>query len=134
MNVTDYWPMAREYSLWNTAVAALHFWTADLKAHVLSSSIEQVYNAFFYIASMHLLHQQSEEVLLSCFMITLNAAFESILTLEEKDMREAVKILTYLLLSDVLPEFTMYPDDDNISFDPSTPHSTDTSKSHYKPV
>ena len=34
--------MAREYSLWNAAVAALQFWTADLKAHVLSSAIEQV--------------------------------------------------------------------------------------------
>ena len=42
MNVTDYWPMAREYSVWNTAVAALQFWTADLKAHVLSSAAEQV--------------------------------------------------------------------------------------------
>ena len=48
MNVTVYWPMAREYSVRNTAVAALQFWTADLKAHVLSSAIEQVYNAFFY--------------------------------------------------------------------------------------
>ena len=25
MNVTDYWPMAREYSVWNAAVAALQF-------------------------------------------------------------------------------------------------------------
>ena len=31
MNVTDYWPMAREYSVWNATVAALQFWTADLK-------------------------------------------------------------------------------------------------------
>ena len=35
MNVTDYWPMAREYSIWNATVAALQFWTADLKAYVL---------------------------------------------------------------------------------------------------
>ena len=41
MNVTDYWPMPREYSVWNTAVAALWFWTADLKANVLSSAIEK---------------------------------------------------------------------------------------------
>ena len=40
MNVTDYWPMAREYSVWNVAVAALQFWTADLKAHVLSTTNE----------------------------------------------------------------------------------------------
>ena len=56
MNTTDYWPMAREYSVWNAA-AALQFWTADLEAHILSSTIEQVYNAFFYSTSRHLLHQ-----------------------------------------------------------------------------
>ena len=48
MNVTDYWPMAREYSIWNATVATLQFWTADLEAHVLSSTIEQVYNAFLH--------------------------------------------------------------------------------------
>ena len=47
MNTAEYWPMAREYSIWNAAVAALQFWTADLKAHVLSSAIEQVYNALY---------------------------------------------------------------------------------------
>ena len=57
MNVTDYWPMAREYSVWNATVAAFQFWTTDLKAHVLSSTIEQVYNAFFYSTSTHLLFQ-----------------------------------------------------------------------------
>ena len=42
MNVTDYWPMAREYSVQNATVAALQFWTADLEAHVLSSATDQV--------------------------------------------------------------------------------------------
>ena len=60
MNVTDYWLLAQEYSIWNAAVAAVQFWTADLEAHVLSSTIEQVYNAFFYTISMHLLCQQSK--------------------------------------------------------------------------
>ena len=81
---TDYWPLAREYLIWNAAVAVLQFWTADPEAHILSSSIEQVYNAFFYTTSMHLLHQQSEEVLFGCFMTTLNTAFESKLTLEDE--------------------------------------------------
>ena len=51
MNVTGYWPMAREYSVWNATVAALQFWTADLEVHVLSSAIEQVYKylLLFYI-------------------------------------------------------------------------------------
>ena len=72
--------MAREYSVWNTTVATLHFWTADLKVHVLSSTIEQVYDAYFYSTSTHLLCQQSDEVLFSCFMTTLNAAFKRKLT------------------------------------------------------
>ena len=40
MDPADYWQMAREYSIWNSTVAALQLWTADLKAHVLSSTIE----------------------------------------------------------------------------------------------
>ena len=75
MNVTNYWSMAGEYSVCNTTVAALQFWAADLKAHVLISTIEHVYNAFFYSTSTHLLCQQSDEVLFGCFMTTLNAAF-----------------------------------------------------------
>ena len=74
--------MAREYSVWNAAVAALQFWTADLEVHVLSSTIEQVYNAFFYSTSLHLLCQQSDEILFSHFMTPLNAALE--LALEDK--------------------------------------------------
>ena len=84
MNVTDYWPMAREYSVWNATVAALQFWTADLENHVLSNAIEQVYNAFFYSVYTHLLLQQSDEVLFSHFMTTLNVAFESKLALEDE--------------------------------------------------
>ena len=30
MNVTDCWPMASKYSVWNAAIPALQFWTADL--------------------------------------------------------------------------------------------------------
>ena len=60
MNVTDYWPLAREYSVWNATIAALQFWTANVQAHVLSSATEQVYNAFFYSTSTCLLCQQSD--------------------------------------------------------------------------
>ena len=84
MNATDYWPFVREYLIWNAAVATLQFWTADLEPHILSSTIEQVYNAFFYTTSKHLLCQQSEEVLFGCFVTMLNAAFESKLTLEDE--------------------------------------------------
>ena len=84
MNSMDYWPMAREYSVWNAAVVALQFWTTDLKAHVLRSTIEEVYTAFFYTASVHTLCQQSDEMLFGCFMTMLKAAFEQKLSLEDK--------------------------------------------------
>ena len=84
MNTAGYWPLTRECLIWNATVAALQFLAVDLEAHVLSSAIEQVYNAFFYTTSMHLLCQQSEEVLFGCFMTMLNAAFEIKLTLEDE--------------------------------------------------
>ena len=91
MNVTDCWLMDREYSVWNAAVAALQSWTADLKAHILSSTIEQVYKAFYYSTSTHILCQQSDEILFSHFMTTLNAAFESKLALQGKGYKSGSK-------------------------------------------
>ena len=108
MNVTDYWLMAREYSVWNAAVATLQVWTADLEAHILSSAIEQVYNAFFYTISTHVLCQQSE-VLFGCFVTTLNAAFESKLALEDTGYESGSENFNILTASDILPESTMYP-------------------------
>ena len=46
MNIEDYWPMAREYSIWNAAIALLQFWTADLNPVTLGSTTEEVYSAF----------------------------------------------------------------------------------------
>ena len=87
--------MAREYSVWNATVAALQFWTADLKVHVLSSATEQAYNAFFYSTSTHLLCQQSDQILFSCFMTTFNAAFESKLALEDEGYESSSKKLQH---------------------------------------
>ena len=84
MDPIDYWLMAREYSIWNTTVAALQFWRADLEAHILCSTIEQVHNAFFYSTSTHLLCQQSDEILFGHFVTILNATFDSKLTLENE--------------------------------------------------
>ena len=134
MNVTDYWPMAQECSVWNATVAALQFWTADLKGHVLSSAIEQVYNTFFYSMCTHLLHQQSDEVLFGCFMTTLNAAFESKLVLEDKGYEsgsENFNIPTPLRRTSRIHHVLS---DENIFFDPVTPCSTYTGQSHCKPM
>ena len=75
MDITDYWLMAREYSIWNPAIASLQFWTADLDMITLGTTIEEVYSAFFYTTSIYTLHQQSDEILFGPFMNTLNAAF-----------------------------------------------------------
>ena len=134
MNTTDYWPMAREYSIWNAAVAALQFWTADLEVHVLSSTIEQVYNAFFYSTSTQLLCQQSDEILFSHFMSTLNATFESKLALEDKGYEsssENFNIPTPLRRTSKINHISSV---ENASFDPVTPHSTGTSQSHHRSV
>ena len=91
MDPVNHWPMAREYYIWNATVAALQFWTANLKAHILSSAIEQVYNVFFYSTSIYMLCQQSDEVLFGCFVTTLNTALESKLTLEDEAYNSASK-------------------------------------------
>ena len=110
MNTTDYWPMAREYSIWNATVAALQFWTADLEAHVLSSTIEQVYNAFFYSTSTHLPCQQSDEILFGHFVTTLNATFESKLALEDEGYESGSEnSTTYPLHLEEPPRFIMFP-------------------------
>ena len=79
-----YWPFAQEYSIWNTTVAALQFWTAELKPHILSDAIEWVYTAFFYSNSAQQLWNLPEVILFSHFMITLNNTFEIELAQEDK--------------------------------------------------
>ena len=133
MNITDYWPLAREYSIWNATEAALQFWTADLKVHGLSSVIEQVYNAFFYTTSMHLLCQQSEEVLFSHFMTMLNAVFESKLTLEDEEYERGSEKFNIPTPLTCTPRIHHVSSHDNISFDTTTPCSTGTSPSHHMP-
>ena len=50
MDTADYWPMAREYSIWNAAIASLQFWTEDLNPVTLGRATECVYTTF----SIHL--------------------------------------------------------------------------------
>ena len=76
MNTADYWPLAREYSIWNTAIARLPFWTADRDPVTLGIATEEVYSTFFYSTSTYTLHQQPDKILFDCFVTTLNAAFE----------------------------------------------------------
>ena len=59
MDTADYWLMAREYSIWNAAIASLQFWTEDLNPVTLGRATEHVYTTFFYSSTSHTLHQQS---------------------------------------------------------------------------
>ena len=83
MGATDYWPMAREYSIWNATIASLQFWTEDLDPATLGRATECVYTTFFYSPSSHTLHQQSDEILFGHFVIALNAAFDQQLSLAD---------------------------------------------------
>ena len=67
MNVTDYWPMAREYSIWNAAIASLQFWTADVDPVTLGITTEEVYSTFF------IQHQLTHSIsnLMKYYLVTL---------------------------------------------------------------
>ena len=85
MDASDYWPMAREYSIWNATIASLQFWTADLDPVTLGRATEHVYTTFFYSPSSHTLHVSNlMKYYLACFVITLNAAFDKQLSLADE--------------------------------------------------
>ena len=84
METADYWPMAREYSIWNAAIAELQFWTEDLDPVTLSIATECIYTTFFWTSTSHTLCQQSEETLFGHFVIALNAAFTQQLLLADE--------------------------------------------------
>ena len=56
MNTTDYWLMAREYSIWNAAIASLQFWTEDLDPVTLGRATE---TCLHHIFSTYLIHSTS---------------------------------------------------------------------------
>ena len=87
MDTADYWPMAREYSIWNAAIALLQFWTEDLNPVTLGRATERVFTTFFYSSTSHTLLQQSDETLFGCFVIALNAAFDQQLLLADEDYK-----------------------------------------------
>ena len=47
MEYAEYWPMAREYGIWNATIASLQFWAEDLDPVTLGKASERVYNHFF---------------------------------------------------------------------------------------
>ena len=99
MDATDYWPFAREYSIWNVAVMTLQLWMADLDPPMLSNAIERIYTTFFCSGSAQHLRYIPEEILFGCFVTTLNGVFEWKLTLEDEGYKsgsDSLSILTPL--------------------------------------
>ena len=124
MDVTHYWPFAREYSIWNSAVTALQFWMEDLKPHILSDAIERVYIAFFCSNSAQQLRNISEEILFSYFMTSLNDAYEWELTQEDEGYEsgsESLNIPTPLCRTPWLYHISV---SEYLSFNPATPFTT----------
>ena len=121
MDTTHYWPFAREYSIWNAAVVAIQFWTADLEAQALGNAIEWVNTAFFCSNSVQQLRSISEEVIFGHFLTTLNDTFEWEFSLEDKGYdsgSENLNILTPLCRTPCLYHIST---GEKLSFGPATP-------------
>ena len=84
METTEYWPMAREYGIWNAAIASLQFWTEDLAPVTLGTAFECVYNHFFWTSTSHTLCQLSDKALFGRFILALNSAFTQQLSLADE--------------------------------------------------
>ena len=126
MDATDYWPMAREYSIWNAAIASLQFWTEDLDPVTLGKATEHVYTTFFYSPSSHTLHQQSSEILFWCFVIALNAAFDQQLSLADEGYESGSDTIDLPIPLRKTPCIHHVSSMEHASFDPAptTPCST----------
>ena len=109
MNTADYWPMVREYSIWNATIASLQFWTEDLDPVTLGRATEHVYTTFFYILSSHALSQQSDEILFGHFVIALHAAFDQQLSLTDEGYESGSDTIDFSTPLRRLHAFTMFP-------------------------
>ena len=126
MNITDYWPMAREYSIWNAAITSLQFGAADLDPVTLGMATEEVYSAFFYSTSTHTLHQQSDNILFGRFVIALNAAFDQELALADEGYESSSGTINLPTPLRKTPRIHHASSIEHASFspDPVTPHNT----------
>ena len=84
MDAADYWPMTREYGIWNATIESHQFWAEDLNLITLGIASEHVYTHFFWTSTSHTLHQLSDEVLFGCFILALNSAFHQQLSFADE--------------------------------------------------
>ena len=126
--------MAREYSIWNAAMALLQFWTADLDPVTLSRATEEVYTAFFYSSSRHTLHQQSDKRLFSCFMIALNATFDWQLSLADEGYESSSDTINLPTPFRKMPRIHHVSSIEHASFDPDPVTPQDMLQAPPRPV
>ena len=131
MDTTHYWPFAREYSVWNAAVTALQFWMADLKPHILSNAIESTQLSF--AMTVQQLRNISEEVLFSHFVTTLNDTFKRKLAQEDKGYESGSESLSIPTPHRRALQIYHISTNENLSFNPTTPLTTDEQHSEYSP-
>ena len=128
METAEYWLMAREYVIWNAAIASLQFLAEDLDPITLGIASECIYTTFFWTPTSHTLHQLSEDVLFGCFVIALNAAFTQQLSLADEGYKsgsDTVDLPTPLRKTPCIHHMSSM---EHASFNPAhtTPHSTVT--------
>ena len=134
MDAADYWPMVREYSIWNTTIASLQFWTEDLDPVTLGRATECVYTTFFYSPSSHTLHQQSNEILFGCFVITLNAVFDQQLSLADEGYESGSDTIDLPTPLRKTPRLHHVPSMEHASFDPAPTTPCITPQTPPRPV
>ena len=83
---------------------------------------------FFYTTSTYLLCNKPEEVLFSCFVTMLNYTFERELALIDKGYESGSKTSNLPTPLRWTSRIHYISDDENISFDPSTPPQLPTSQ------
>ena len=126
MDTADYWPMAREYSIWNAAITSLPFWTEDLNPVTLGRATEHVYTMSFCSPMSHTVHQQSDETLFGYFVIALNTAFDQQLLLANEGYKSGSDTINLPTPLQKTPHIHHVSSMEHASFNPvlTTPHST----------
>ena len=99
---------------------------ADLDPVTLGRATEHVYTTFFYSPSSHTLHQQSDEILFGCFVITLNAIFGQQLSLADEGYESGSDTIDLPTPLRKTPRIHHVSSMEHASFDPApvTPCST----------
>ena len=135
METAEYWLMAREYGIWNAAIASLQFWAEDLNPVTLGEASECVFYHFFWTPTSHTLCQLPKETLFGCFILALNAAFTQQLSLEDEGYKSGSNkdVPTPLRKT---PRIHHMSSLEHASFNPihSTPHRPVTCNSTHSPA